>query len=97
MVLARRPHPDVRKQLIIDPFAAIPREHVVSFNASLRTEMPLEELLLMMQKIERLFVYDVKLSKGFLQPNPDGPFAHAKLLPSLRSLDLKVVTLGDGN
>jgi len=37
----------------------------------------------------------VESSKGFLQPNPNGPLANTKLLPSLRSLHLEGVILGD--
>ncbi|KAF9647993.1 hypothetical protein BDM02DRAFT_3187523 [Thelephora ganbajun] len=48
-----------------------------------------------MPNVEMLHLSDVEVSKGFLQPNPDGPHAKAKLLPSLRSLNLENVTLND--
>jgi hypothetical protein len=56
----------------------------------------MEDLLIAMPNIERLYFSRVALSKGFLQPNPDGPQASRKLLPSLRHLDLGDVTLADG-
>ena len=51
----------------------------------------------MMPNIEILYLSEVEVTEGFLQPNPDGPYANKKLLPSLRSLYLENVTLGNGN
>jgi hypothetical protein len=49
-----------------------------------------------MQNIERLGLFDVKLSTGFLQPDLGGPHAQAKLLPSLRFLLMAGVLAIDG-
>ena len=57
----------------------------------------MEDLLIAMPNIEELYLSRVALSKGFLQPNPDGPQASRKLLPSLRHLDLADITLADGD
>ena len=96
------PHPlppDVQEQLFVDLVALTPREHVVSFSADYELN-PLEELFSAMPGLETLSLGNVELSEGFLQPNPDGPRANTKLLPSLRSLHLflsEYVDLGDGD
>jgi len=51
----------------------------------------------MMPNVELLHILGVELSKGFLQPNPDGPHANTKLLPLLKMLRLEDVILGDGS
>ena len=86
--------PDVLEQLFVSLVAPIPGEHVVRFNAELDIKLP-EELLFMMPNIEWLCIVDVKLSEGFLQPNPDGPHANVKLLPSLETLCLRRINRGD--
>lgn len=78
-------------QFLIDLIALIPKEHVVSFGADPGIGLP-EELFCMMPNIETLYLYGAELSKGFLQPDPDGPRARAKLLPSLRLLRLEDTT-----
>ena len=88
--------PDPLEQLFIDLVGLIPLDRVVSFNANDAHQMkPPEALFFMMPNIETLYLSEVEVSKGFLQPNPDGPHANKKLLPSLRSLLLEDVTLGD--
>ena len=82
-------------QLFINLIALIPREHVVQLETELGMKLP-EELLLMMPNIEVLRISGVELSEGFLQPNPNGPHANTKLLPSLKELCLQDVTLDDG-
>ena len=96
MVLTDLPPPGELEQLFADLITLIPKEYVVSFNADPGTELP-EELLSMMPNIETLYLYGVELSKGFLQPNLDGPRANTKLLPSLRSLFLTDITLDDND
>ena len=88
------PPPDVLEQFFINLIAPIPREPVVSFTASLDMKLP-EELLFVMPNIETLSIRHTELSKGFLQPDPDRPHAKTKLLPSLRSLSLEYISLGD--
>ena len=84
------------EDLCHDFVSFIPRERVYAFNTNLPTTR-LGDLLATMPNIEKLGLFDVKLSEGFLQPNPDGPHAKAKLLPSLRSLHLEHVTVLNGN
>ena len=89
------PPPNVQEQLLIDLTKLIPRERVVFFGADAESILP-EELFFTMPNIETLHLSFPTLSKGFLQPNPDGPHANTKLFPSLRSLLLEdVVYLND--
>jgi len=74
--------------------APIPLEYIRSFHAGLGTKLS-EELFFMMPNIEVLHISDMDLSEGFLQPNPDGPHANMKFLPSLRSLRLEDVLFMD--
>jgi len=92
--LANKPPPGVLEQLLIDLVALIPRERVEDFTAELDTKL-LEEPLFMMPNIKVLRTIGVQLSKGFLQPHPDGPHANTKLLPSLERLCLEDVVLND--
>ena len=71
--------------------ALVPCEHVVDLEMG-RLGMG-EELFIAMSNIETLRLRDVSLRKGFLQPDPTGPHANVKLLPSLRNLQLDVVTV----
>ena len=89
------PPPDVLEQLFIGLTIFLPHEYAVSFSADLHVKPP-EELFSMMPNVETLDLSGLELSKGFLQPNPDGPRANTKLLPSLRSLCLHDITL-DGD
>jgi len=88
--------PNEVEQFLINLITPIPREPVICFAADLDTKLP-EELLLMMPNISTLNIYDIELTKGFLQPDPDGPNPEAKLLPSLRWLSLGNITLDDDN
>ena len=88
MALTRMPPLDAQQQFLINLIALTPRERVVSFDASLCIQPP-EELFYMMPNIETLRLCDIELLEGFLQPDPDGPLANTKLLPSLRSLFLE--------
>jgi len=92
--LVNQPPPGVLKQLFVELTALVPRERVILFNASPDLKL-LEEPFLMMPNIEILAVTSAELAKGFLQPNPDGPHANKKLLPSLEKLCLQDVTLND--
>ena len=96
VVLDYIPPPDVVEQFLMNLTAPIPRESVVAFTANLDMKLP-EELLFVMPNIETLSISNVKLSKGFLQPDSDGPHAGMKLLPSLRSLSLGNITPSGGS
>jgi len=94
--LGHVPPPGVVEQSLINLIAPVPREPVVSFTADLDMKLP-EELLLAMSNIKSLSIHGVGLSKGFLQPDPEGPHAGTKLLPSLQSLSLENITSNDGD
>ena len=87
--------PDVLDNLCLD-LIAFTQERVLCLNTDLPTNR-MEDLLVAMPNIKTLHLSRVALSKGFLQPNPDGPRANTKLLPSLRSLHLENVTLSDND
>jgi len=89
--LANRPPPGTPEQFFIPLITLIPQERIVFFNADLYVRPP-EEVFFMMRNIETLYLSEMQLSEGFLQPNPDGPHANTKLLPSLRLLRLGDVT-----
>ena len=95
-VILASPPPDVLKRFFIDFITPLPREHIVSLKDRRNKKLP-EELFFMMPNIETLRIHCVRLSEGFLRPNPDGLHANAKLLPSLRSLSLEGVNLNDNN
>ena len=86
----------ILQNLCHDFIASIPQERVWNFNTNLPPNQ-LEELLVAMPNTETLVLSDVVLSEGFLQPSQDGPYAGKKLVPSLRSLRLKDLTLSDGS
>ena len=82
--------PRVTKQWLIKLIVLTPMEHVRSLRGGDGTKLP-EEIFSMMPNIETLRLSGVRLSNGFLQPNPNGPRANTKLLPSLRLLRLEHV------
>ena len=85
------PPPDISEQFIINLIALVPQERVAFFSASIDVVIP-DELYFMMPNIETLHLSDHLLFKGFLQPDPAGPHANAKLLPSLQLLRLEDVS-----
>jgi len=97
LIVQAGPHdPDVLVQLLTNLIALVPLKHVVSFDVGSHTTLS-ENMLSMMPNIEALRISDVKLSEGFLQPNPGGPHANTKLLPSLRLLRLEGVSFLDND
>ena len=89
-----QPPDPVMKKLCLDLMALIPQEHVATMTMGCTLDVP-EELFFAMPNIEHLRIYGATLSDGFLLPNPNGPHANAKLLPSLRSLRLEDVITTD--
>jgi hypothetical protein len=90
--------PDVVDNLCLDLITFTPQERVSRLQVT--TNAPanqMEDLLIAMPNLETLYLSKVVLSKGFLQPNPDGPHANKKLLPSLQCLDLGDIILNDGD
>jgi len=94
VILADTPPPTILEQFLINLIALIPGGPVISFTADLEMKLP-EELPLVVPNIETLSIRHTELSKGFLQPDPDRPHTKTKLLPSLRSLSLEYISLGD--
>ena len=90
------PPPNVLEEFLVNLIAPIPREPVKFFTTDFDMKLP-EEFLFAMPNIHTLRICRVKLTEGFLQPNPNGPHSKAKLLPSLRSLSLGNIALTDGN
>jgi len=90
------PVPHAVKQLLTNLITLIPGENVLSFIVDFVPELP-EEALFMMPNINTLRLSNVVISEGFLQPNPNGPRANTKLLPSLQLLHLKDITVNDND
>jgi hypothetical protein len=80
--------PEALNKLFTDFVAHIPGEHVVSFKAYGHSNS-MKEALAVMPNIQRLHLVGVSLTNGFLQPDPCGPHANTKILPSLRYLHLE--------
>ena len=93
MILPRHISREERDQLCVDILAFFPRERVVYLKNNLSTDL-MEELLITMPNIEVLCLENPLMSESFLLPDPDGPNAHKKLLPSLKCLYLKSVVAG---
>jgi len=83
-------------KLCIDILAFLPQERVVYLETGLPTGV-MEELLITMPNIEVLRLVGAVMFDWFLLPNPDGPNAHKKLLPSLRWLHLEDVETEDND
>jgi hypothetical protein len=84
------------KKLSLDLMKFVPQGQVEFLHIEDTLEVP-EELFTAMPKLTSLYLGNAKLSVGFLQPNPNGPHAGKKLLPSLRSLNLMDVIVEDDN
>jgi len=85
---------DVTKNLHLDIHALLPQESIVDFE----TDLPVtEEIILTMPNLEVLYLIRPVVSHRFLLPDPRGPNAHNKLLPSLRRLYLKDARAVDDN
>ena len=76
---------DVRKKLSIDILALLPQENIIDFHTNLPVT---EEVIVGMPNLEALHLTH-PVAPGFLLPDPNGPNAHKKLLPSLRRLYLE--------
>ena len=87
---------DEQEKLYTDILAFFPRERVVYFKTDLHMGV-VEELLIAMDNIESLHLISPVVSEGFLLPNPNGPNAHTKLLPSLQLLYLEQARASDWN
>ena len=94
VALPRHTSGDERDKLCIDILALLPRERVVRLGTNLSTSL-MEELLVTMPNVETFRLTGAAMFEWFLLPHPDGPNARKKLLPSLRSLYLENVEMGD--
>jgi len=79
---------DAQDKLCIDFLTCTPMESVICSSGKLITR-PLEQIIAAMPNIQELYLENVEMSEGFLQPASDGPLATTKLLPSLRHLHLE--------
>ena len=86
--------PPAADKLCIDFVAYTPREHVIYFGGDLSMDA-VKETIPLMPGIQELHLTNALLSNRFLQPDPDGPLANTKLLPSLRRLHLEDIVLDD--
>ena len=77
---------DVRRKLCIDILALLPQECIIDFETTLSVT---EEVVAAMPNLEALHLVQPVVSDGFLLPDPNGPNAHKKLLPSLQRLCLE--------
>ena len=71
-----------------DIFAQLPKERIVYFETSLGWT---ESMIIAMPSLEFLCLTGVVVSDGFLLPEPGGPNANKKLLPSLRRLYIQPI------
>ena len=70
-------------RLCTDVLALLPRGSLVSLETDLSVT---EEIVVAMPNLEALYLITPVVPGGFLLPDPNGPNAHKKLLPSLRWL-----------
>jgi len=94
VILQEEPTPEARDKLCIDLAVHAPREHVVCFEGDMHSDAA-KGLIAAMPKLDELRLLNVTFSDGFLQPDPDGPHANTKLLPSLRYLHLEDIDNND--
>lgn len=86
-----------RDKLCIDILGFLPRALIVCLETNLSAGL-IGELLVTMPNIEVLRLANAVVSDSFLLPDPDGPNAHKKSLPSLRRLSLEYdVEVDDNN
>ena len=81
-------NPAEMRKLHIDTLGLLPQENIVYFE----TDLPMavtKEMVVAMPNLETLYLVGAQVSDGFLLPNPNGPNARKKLLPSLRRLYLQ--------
>jgi hypothetical protein len=85
--------PDENEELYTDILALLPQESIVYFETNLSVTVA-KEMAVAMPNLEALCFVNTMVSDGFLLPNPDGPNAHTKFLPSLRRLYLRNAKVG---
>ena len=84
---------NARKKLYIDILALLHQESIIDFDTDLSVT---EEVVIGMSNLEVLYLTR-PVESGFLLPDPNGPNAHKKLLPSLRRLYLEDAVAMDDN
>ena len=83
-----------RHRLCIDILALLPQERIVRLDTNISAGS-MEELLINAPNIEMLHLTGAVIFEWFLLPDPSGPNAHKKLLPSLRWLYLEDPVVDD--
>jgi len=95
LVLFSQPiHRLAAKRLYTDVLALLSQESITSFEADFSVT---EETLVAMPNLKALYLVGPVMSDRFLLPDPDGPNAHKKLLPSLQLLHLEDTGTVDSN
>ena len=94
MTLSRRYPSEARKRLCFDILSNTPRENIVYLEINF---LLTEETAVAMPNLEFLHLTGLDLSDGLLLPDPNGPNAGKKLLPSLRRLYLEDIEAEDDN
>jgi len=81
-------------RLCTDVLALLSQESITSFETDFSLT---EEILVAMPNLRALYLLSPVVSDRFLLPDPDGPNAHKKLLPSLQLLHLEDAEAVDNN
>jgi hypothetical protein len=92
MMLSQPTPHDGGKKLCTDVLALLPQDSIVSLQMD---HSVTEETAVAMPNLETLYLAHTVVSDGFLLPDPNGPNADKKLLPSLRKLYLEAVKVED--
>jgi hypothetical protein len=93
-VMLSRPIPhDIGGKLCTNVLTLLPQESIISF----RTDLSVTEGVVAMPNLEALYLFRPVVSDGFLLPDPNGPNADKKLLPSLQQLYLEAAKVEDNN
>jgi len=87
-ILSQQIPRNTQERICTDVLALLPQESIVSYKTDLSIT---EEVVAAMPNLEALHLVDPVIPDGFLLPDPNGPNAHKKLLPSLRWLYLEDV------
>jgi hypothetical protein len=84
---------DAAMKLCFNVLTILPQKSIVSLETTLSVT---GEVIVAMPNLETLCLFHPVVSEGFLLPDPDGPNADKKLLPSLRKLYLEdIEAVGD--
>jgi len=85
---------DKQKKLCTEILVLLPKKSIVHFETNLTVA---DEMLVTMSNLETLHLVHAPVDYGFLLPDPSGPYADRKLLPSLRRLYLQDASANFGD